>query len=157
MIRLIILAALVGVLVSGCGPSRAQRIEAADKRVGAIRDECRDKRLRGELSGHLAKVKCGNSRVRAEFEMAGYPYMDLIDLRHAYRLAWARRINSGEMTEEDFELQKAELNVRINSEEFLRDNVERQSAAQEAAAMNALLRPHSSIRCSTFANTITCN
>lgn len=159
--------------LGGCANMRAQEIEAAWKQVESIGTECIEKRRRGELSGFVAGHECASSRTRFELFAAGYPYMDLIDLWLAYDLAVSRRIDAGEMTEADANLQLAELMSRINTEAMRRDLAYQQATAQRLAAwgsfmqglgaMQQSLQPQYSqpqyrpIHCFTAGNTITCH
>ena len=132
------IAGAVLVVLSGCGLVQAQRWREAANRADQIMSECRDKRLAGVLSGHVASVRCSNERVRLEYAESGFPYMDLIDLQLAHRAAIARRFDAGTLSEEDAILQLAEYSVRINTEMMRRDAARMQAYTARQAAVQAI-------------------
>jgi hypothetical protein len=77
-------------------------------------DECRAKRLRGELPSHAASIQCANAPMLAAFSEVHYRYMDLIQMFAAKRLELASRIDHGELTEQQgqIEIQNAYANVQ---------------------------------------------
>ena len=67
-------------------------------------------------STYLERAKCLNDvelKVTREFN---HPHMDLIYLRTAYRSALARRIDSGELTHENAQIEFGELTIRLRTE-----------------------------------------
>jgi hypothetical protein len=85
--------------------------------VKAALEECRQRRLRGDLKTYVASSQCENSRIISAYENINYPYMDLVQLLAAARLAGSERIDNGHATEAAMQLQLAELQTRIASEE----------------------------------------
>lgn len=71
--------------------------------------QCREKRLRGELPTYAASVQCSNKIMMEAFSEAQYKYMDLIHTFAETRLALASRLDRGELTEqqEQLEMNKA--------------------------------------------------
>lgn len=65
----------------------------------AASDECKNKRLAGELKTHVDVVNCANPRIRAAWQAANYPYMDLIDQVLAHRLLIAEELDRKKLTE----------------------------------------------------------
>ncbi len=61
-------------------------------------NECKAKRLRGDLATHAASVQCANAPMLAAFNEAHYRYMDLIEFFAAKRLELAAKIDRGELT-----------------------------------------------------------
>ncbi|MBI4607922.1 MAG: hypothetical protein HY726_02795 [Candidatus Rokubacteria bacterium] len=121
---------LLGVALAGCvavmSPAQRaalqkqqvalQRQREAKRRAEQVVLECREKRLAGELSGYVASVRCSNDRIREAWAASGYPHMDLVDLQLAYRLAVARRVDAGSLSEQHGQRRVAELTARINAE-----------------------------------------
>lgn len=115
-------------LLSGCGAAARREaflaeLEAKEQQRKAFRDgeeliekECRQKSLTGELKGHVSVARCVQERKRDLMIKRGDPHMDLVDLQFAYRLALARRMDEGTLSEEDAKLLDAELAVRIKTE-----------------------------------------
>ncbi len=66
-------------------------------------DECRARRLRGELKTYEASVQCSNPIMIAAFTKAKYRYMDLIDAWAEKRLELAKKLDRGELTEQQVE------------------------------------------------------
>lgn len=132
--------------LSGCGLIAAQRQfvdQEALRQANMIVAECRQRRLAGELKSNAESVRCSNDRVRQVIAESGYPYMDLVDLQLAYRLAVAQREDEGKITHEEVGLLIAELNVQLENEARRRAMVayqvdQHQQQAQQAAWQNAI-------------------
>jgi hypothetical protein len=75
-------------------------LQHALKIAAQAADECRNKRLSGQLPSHVASVQCANPPMLQAFNAAHYRYMDLIQLFAAKRLEMATKIDRGEMTEQ---------------------------------------------------------
>ena len=88
-------------------------------------DECRAKRLRGELPTFAASVQCSNPRMIQAFNAAHYRYMDLIETLAAKRLEVAERIDRNELTEDQAKLENAKLYMEIVAAERRRDSAAR--------------------------------
>jgi hypothetical protein len=121
---------LMAALLSGCASLAAQRHYAAFQEASAIAEECRNKRVAGQIKNQVGSIECSNDRMRQVIAASGYPHMDLVDLFLANRLVLARKIDNGELTPEDAELQEAELKTRIASEEQRRNVVAYQAQLQ---------------------------
>lgn len=139
--RLVQVVSMVLILgLAGCAFSALRRQQEAQLYSQQIIIECRSKRLRGELSGYVASVLCSNDRIRQVWAESGYPYMDLIDLQLAYRMAQAKRIDEGTLSEEDAQLQLAELGSRVNTEVQRRNVMAQQAHSQRLQSIGALLQ-----------------
>jgi hypothetical protein len=68
--------------------------------VAAI-NECKAKRLAGELKTYVESAQCSNSRILQAFGRTNYRYMDLITLMTAKRAQIAERLDRGQITEAD--------------------------------------------------------
>lgn len=143
-------ALVVAALFMGCAPNpygsgsqssvlqyaiqnQYERNRQRDELVVGVGKECEDKRVRGELSGHVEEARCGNDRLRAIHLQSGFPHMDLVDLYLAYRTALAKRIDEKVLSEEEAKLQLAELKIRINGE------IRRRNAAASQRLLDALI------------------
>lgn len=137
------------VVFTGCEtapPQAAAVIEAAQEREARIRAaaeealraaaDCRARRLAGELRTYTASVRCSNPTFLSAMQQGGYPYMDLIHLLAAARLAGAEKIDRQELTEAEFQLQYTELAARVTAEEQRR-NLETLNTRDSAIAARA--------------------
>jgi hypothetical protein len=84
-------------------------------------NECRAKRLSGELKTYLESVECSNPRIVEAWSAANYQYMDLVNSFAAKRLELARRVDRGELSEEQNQRQIADFYSRLQAEERRRD------------------------------------
>ena len=73
--------------------------QEAMNEVQQVIDECRAKRLSGQLPNYVASVQCSNPRMVQLFSASHYRYMDLIQWLALQRLEVARRIDSHELTD----------------------------------------------------------
>jgi hypothetical protein len=126
-------------LLPGC-VSMTSRQQQAWQQASQVMEACRAQRLTGELPDYTASVQCSNSRMRQIIAAGGYPYMDLVDLWLAYRMALAQHVDDGTLTEADMNLKGAELKVRLTSEARRRDAMAQEARAQEAMNTAALLQ-----------------
>jgi len=85
-------------------------------------DECRAKRVSGELPTYAASAQCSNPTMLAAFNEAHYRYMDLIQFFAAKRLELARRIDRGELSEQQVKLETTKAYTAIIEAERQRDS-----------------------------------
>jgi hypothetical protein len=85
-------------------------------------NECRAKRLRGELPNHVASAQCANAPMLAAFNETHYRYMDLIEFFAAKRLELAAKIDRGELTEQQAQLDGNKIYGSIQETERRRDS-----------------------------------
>jgi hypothetical protein len=85
-------------------------------------NECRAKRLRGELPNHVASAQCANAPMLSAFNEAHYRYMDLIQFFAAKRLELAAKIDRGELTEQQAQLDGNKAYASIQETERQRDH-----------------------------------
>lgn len=79
--------------------------------------ECRDKRLRGEISSYAESARCSNRMIFMAWKEANYPEMDLITEWLNAREAASRKVDEKTITPQQFEREMAEITVRITAEE----------------------------------------
>jgi hypothetical protein len=126
--------------------AQRQRIAGRDAEIAAAGQECREARIRGELKTHVASIQCSTPRVRAAYQRAGYPYMDLIDVASAVRLADAEKIDNHQMTEVEASLHIAQVFSQITDQERRRGfetkavEIQAQSAQTQAEAVEVQAR-----------------
>ena len=94
--------------------------------------ECREKRLRGEISTYAESARCSNPQIYEAWKAANYPHMDLITQWLNAREAASEKVDQRIITPEEFERQMAELTVRLTMEE------ERRRAGLLSSADNTL-------------------
>lgn len=102
--------------------SYQERLKQAGVEAKAAVDECRNKRLVGELKTYVASVNCSNPRFLEAYQNAGYPYMDLISQITAKRLEVAEKIDAGKLTEGQAQLETAKFITHISDIERKRNS-----------------------------------
>ena len=148
--RQLAIAFMALVFLAGCGAMIAEQHRLAVKRSNAVAEQCKEKRLAGELDGHVASVRCSNPSYRKELAAANYPYMDLIELFLSYRLALAKKIDDGEVTQEEAELEFAQLRTQITAEEMRRNAMLQAAHAQRMAGISAVMQSMNAWQTSTM-------
>jgi len=100
--------------------NRIARSEALDQAEHAV-DECTTKRLSGVLATFVAAVQCSNPGMIRAFSAVSYGYMDLIKVLAEKRLTLAQKIDRGELTEDQANLENAKLYLELATAERQRD------------------------------------
>lgn len=88
-------------------------------------NECKAKRLRGELPNYVASAQCSNVTMLAAFNEVHYRYMDLIQAFAAERVELASKIDRGEMTGQQAQLEGQRLYASLQATERQRDRMRR--------------------------------
>jgi hypothetical protein len=114
------------------------------RQTRVIRDECEQKRSSGYLSTRVESAQCGNERIRQVLFSAGYPYLDLFDLRTANDVVLARKVDTGELTLDEARLQSAEMRSRVATEEQRRITATHQTQLQ--TQRNSELTKHAQLQ-----------
>jgi hypothetical protein len=98
--------------------------------------ECSEKHKRGEIKSFKGEVECSNPKVYAAWKNAGNPNLDLLNVLLAAKLVGAEKVDKGQITLSEYQLQLAELNTRIADEERRRGlaNADVQLRAAEVSA-----------------------
>lgn len=137
---LVILA--VAASLSGC--IAAARNREARAEVEAAKAACRTQ----TFTSRVESAKCFNA---AEMKFASvYPNPDLLQLRLATRLAISEKIDKGQMTEAEGELEFARVGAQIGSQEQ-----QRSTSAQMADAASQMASPRRTT-CTRYGNTVSC-
>jgi hypothetical protein len=101
--------------------SLPEAMKRAGIEVQSATEECRNKRLSGELKTYKVSAECSNSRIIDAFQRAGYQYMDLVFLLTARRLEIGERIDMGQMTETQGEAAFAQAITSVVDRELQRN------------------------------------
>lgn len=96
-------------------------IKAAGRATEVANNECRAKRLSGELKTYVDSVKCSNPQMIQAFKSANYRYMDLIMLYASRKSALAERIDRHEITDEQAQIENRKAFIKIQELERRRD------------------------------------
>jgi hypothetical protein len=102
-------------------PTIHDPVQRAGKITAQAFDECRNKRLSGQLPSHVASAECANPAMLEAFNAAHYRYMDLIRFFAAKRIELATKIDRGEMTEQQGQVEADKLYASIQATERQRD------------------------------------
>lgn len=102
-------------------PTGQDALTAALKVTAQAADDCRAKRLRGELPSHAASAQCANPPMLQAFSAAHYRYMDLIQFFAAKRVEFATKIDRGELTEQQGQVEIQKVYASIQATERQRD------------------------------------
>ena len=129
---LVALMALAG--CQGPQPTDTPDIKAAGDKMRAIHEQCDERRRSGEFETLAQVERCTGPRVVAAYEEAHYPYMDLIRFAEAARLAGAEKVDSGEISEAEYDRQRLLLRDRLAGEISRRN---KEAASQESARTSA--------------------
>ena len=128
-------------LVLGCGPRfEAQRQAGRDKTATAetlaVRTECRNKLLSGDLDSHTAEHRCMESRIKAIWSRSGSPDTDLVDVWANHNRAVAKALDAGALSPTEADLKDQEFDRWLTSELSARQAQREQArAARRAAAL----------------------
>jgi hypothetical protein len=95
-------------------------VAAGNEAVTAI-NECRAKRLAGELKTYVESVRCSNPRIVQAYTRANYRYMDLIALFTAKRMLVSERLDRKQISEVDAGVENQQAFADIVTEEKARD------------------------------------
>ncbi len=102
-----------------------EALRMAFKETQTAINECRAKRLSGELKTFVASAQCSNPRIMQAYGAANYRYMDLIATFTAKRLQIAQKIDRSEITEAQAQFENTKLLNDIVEAERQRDNARR--------------------------------
>jgi hypothetical protein len=126
MARLLITSLVTLTLLAG-GPSAFAQdapqppmpsvMQAPLEKSRAAIDQCREKRLRKEISGYAESARCSNPIIFSAWKDANYPHMDLITEWLNAREAASEKVDQKLITPKEFERQMDELTVRLTAEE----------------------------------------
>jgi hypothetical protein len=74
-----------------------------------------------QTTGYTAVARCAEAPVRALYESIRYPYIDLVDLYLAHWISLAQKVDGGQLSPEEAQLQLNEQLFRISGEAQKRD------------------------------------
>ncbi len=133
LVAITLLAGGSGVLAQDAGQTQmpsVMQVPLEKSRQAII--ECREKRLRGEISTYAESARCSNPQIFEAWKAANYPHMDLITEWLNAREAASEKVDQRIITPEEFERQMGELTVRLTMEE------QRRRAGSLSSADNTL-------------------
>jgi hypothetical protein len=81
--------------------ANSAEMQAAGNEAASAINECKAKRLAGELKSFAQSAQCSNPRIIAAFNRANYRYLDLVTLMTAQRMQIAERLDRNLMSEAD--------------------------------------------------------
>jgi hypothetical protein len=102
-------------------PQTDAALQNALRITNEIANECRAKRIRGELPSYVASVDCSNPRMIQAFNDAHYRYMDLIQWWASKRRELAEKLDRHEVTEAQAQADTAKIYSAIVNAERQRD------------------------------------
>lgn len=76
---------------------------------------------RAQPTGYVAVARCAEGPVRRLYEERSYAYMDLVDLYLAHWASLAQKVDGGQLTPEEAQLQLMEQLFRVTGEAQRRD------------------------------------
>jgi hypothetical protein len=112
------------------------RMVEVGERSRAVIDSCEAKRKEGELKTEAAVVECANPDVLALYIDARVLYLDLMKVWLAAKLAVAKKLDKGEITRGQHDIELADWRLKISAEEDRR----KKAAVDERAGRVA--EPH---------------
>jgi hypothetical protein len=110
-----VLVAVVSLV--GCATGARQR-EEMGRQVRQVFAECGQKH---QATGYVPVARCAQGPVRQVYASQQYPYMDLVDLYLAYWGSIAQKVDGGQVSPEDAQLQLMEQLFRLTGEAQRRD------------------------------------
>lgn len=153
--RIFVVVGLCAIL-GGCGLVAAKQREEEFARARAQADgifaEC-DAKIPKEKGQIVNRTRCRAPGFSLLRNFAPYP--DLMDQEAAYRMAMAERIDAGQITMAQAELEAAENRSRLIAEEQRRSLSNRAVSAQESVAA-AQWRASAPVSCTRIGNTTNC-
>jgi hypothetical protein len=110
-------------LASGARAEDAQSPKAAMNeqmraKMEADTQKCHDT----QFPNHRAAAQCMNEAMMRPMMAANYPYMDMVQLVAAYRVACAQKMDAGELSEDSCNKRLGDLRQRVSAEEARRRN-----------------------------------
>lgn len=117
--RGLLTGALVPLALTACIMS-AQRTAESDEAAADAYQKCENLRIAGVVKSHVASVDCAIPKVQQAYQVAAYPFMDLVYISVQARRYGARKVDTGEATEAEYQSQVQELQARLKAEETRR-------------------------------------
>lgn len=109
----------------------SQREKSIWQNVKTTTENCRIMRTKGEIPDYETEVACAISGVEKVLKGTNYAHMDLIELLFAHRSLNAKKVDSGEISGEEFHVQDLEVTAKINTAILQREAANQQIKAAE--------------------------
>jgi hypothetical protein len=111
------LAVLAATSLAACATAERQR-ESLGAELRQVFTQCAEK---AQPQGYAAVARCAEGPVRRLYEARQFAYMDLVDLYLAHWISLAQKVDSGQASPEEAQLQLMEQLFRISTEAQRRD------------------------------------
>jgi hypothetical protein len=171
--RALILAGLT-FAISGCGLVQQSNNNQFVAEAKIVMAECQGKRLSGQVRGFVGSAQCSNPRLAQLAATYHYGDPDLVATFLAQRLVIAEHMDARRLTEAQGELEIAQALQAANETYMTRRRAAQSANAQtQAATAQSLLGaaaifgasqqyyvptfPRTSVTCTHYGNTSTCN
>ena len=119
--RGLLTGALVPLALTACIMS-AQRTAESDEAAADAYQKCENLRIAGVVKSHVASVDCAIPKVQQAYQVAAYPFMDLVYFSLEARQLGAERVDAGDVSDEQYQRDVAALDARVAAEEARRRN-----------------------------------
>jgi hypothetical protein len=116
-IRNLTAGALMPLALSACLMMSAQRKDEADETAADAYQKCENLRLAGVIKSHVGAIDCALPQVQKAYQVAAYPFDDLIYISVQARRFGARKVDSGEISDAEYQSAVQEMNGRLKAEE----------------------------------------
>ena len=132
-------AAALGLALTGCFISQSRK-EEADSKAAAIYGQCDQLRRTGKYTTHLAAVDCAVPTVAAAYQQAAYPFTDLVYISIQARRIGAHKVDTGEVSEGEYQHDLAELDTRLAAEDDRRRKLISHGSTPQRVAADTLVK-----------------
>lgn len=99
------------------GAAASPQMQAPVEKSRVAIEDCRERRLRGEIKTYQESAQCSNPLIFAAWKAANYPHMDLITAWLNARETESEKVDQKAITPEQFERDMDALTIRLTSEE----------------------------------------
>jgi hypothetical protein len=106
------------VIVFWVGCAAGVRREETSRQVRQVFAECTQKH---QATGYVPVARCAEGPVRGVYDGQQYPYMDLVDLYLAYWASIAQKVDGGQLSPEEAQVQLLEQLSKLTTEAQRRD------------------------------------
>lgn len=115
-------AVAIVLALAGCFLQQSRKDEA-DAKAAAAYAQCEARLTAGQYKTHLAAVNCAAPAVVGAYQEAAYPFQDLVYISIQARRIGAAKVDSGDLTESQYQHDLAELDARLAAEDARRRGI----------------------------------
>ena len=109
--------AVIFLALGACVMMSNPRKEEADAAAAEAYAKCENLRLAGVIKTHVGAIDCAIPKVQQAYQVSGYPFTDLVYISVQARRYGARKLDSGEITEAEYQDAVKEMDTRFKNEE----------------------------------------